>query len=759
MPKNKRSSLHVTGNDAKFGLKVISRDAKTGAVNGLQCRFCISFGREEKVGAKRKVKGNVQAWSAPFRYDNIEGHVRDQHADKFEEFLKLDTQAQVAFFEDIVPFRNMLTSHFEAEGVGKRAIVFNIDRDIVDVVVKDMMYAPQDDLESGNDDSDESSEEEQRFGSKAELEAYLAKRRLNYALAKQKALDIFKRNEIQASHNDVELDFNYTITIPKTKTTVFSLATRYVSCGASFRMAANCIGKTYEIMKSPSLRSCSRRDVSSYARVVCAINLQRMKDLLKRTWAFSLALDSATHDSTSYLDIRVRYFDERSCSIVNLHACALPMFDRHTGRVMFDMVAKFLGFICPDWRIRLLGATSDGARNMTGRVEGTLSYLESSLLRELSLIRMWCGGHQLDLVMEHVMNRVVKESFLDVLTAFISHLGRQQTLIADMGTTAPRLVNRWLSANKVTSWFKKHRPALLRHIETKQPRSSPPLLWWVYLLAMDCFTSLSAKTFCKIQGLSTLVAQQQVELDDLVASFAAEVQVEGPLTESEVNALDPTLHVLNGCFAVKVTNVLEFVAGLSDLVDDILALASEDDRDRLLRDIGLVFVVASDQINKISTRRNADNSPFCADQNSIPPVLPHELVTVSAANFLRCVRKQRERLEYCYPLGQVDAVCNQHKELLRAYRSENVLRAAIESVNNNTLFEVAWGTLAARFPDLAEFCGGIATVFPGTCTVEADFSVLRWEKNRFRKGLSDFGLESVLQTKQYLAIESLTSSD
>jgi hypothetical protein len=78
---------------------------------------------------------------------------------------------------------------------------------------------------------------------------------------------------------------------------------------------------------------------------------------------------------------------------------------------MFDMVAKFIGVICPDWRISLLGATSDCARNMTGRVEGFLSYLERPLLRELSLIRMWCGGHQLDLVTEHVMNGVVKEYF------------------------------------------------------------------------------------------------------------------------------------------------------------------------------------------------------------------------------------------------------------------------------------------------------------------------------------------------------------
>jgi hypothetical protein len=90
--KNKRSSLHVTGNDAKFGLKVNSRDAELFSVNGLQYHYCISFGRLEKVGAKRKAKGNIQAWSDPFRYDNIEGRVRDQRTDKFEEYSKLDSQ-------------------------------------------------------------------------------------------------------------------------------------------------------------------------------------------------------------------------------------------------------------------------------------------------------------------------------------------------------------------------------------------------------------------------------------------------------------------------------------------------------------------------------------------------------------------------------------------------------------------------------------------------------------------------------------------
>jgi hypothetical protein len=52
-----------------------------------------------------------------------------------------------------------------------------------------------------------------------------------------------------------------------------------------------------------------------------------------------------------------------------------------------------------------------------------------------------------------------------------------------------------------------------------------------------------------------------------------------------------------------------------------------------------------------------------------------------------------------------------------------------------------------------EFCDVIATLFPGTNMVGSDFSILRWEKDAFRKSLSDFGLEGVLQAKQWMFIK------
>jgi len=56
---------------------------------------------------------------------------------------------------------------------------------------------------------------------------------------------------------------------------------------------------------------------------------------------------------------------------------------------------------------------------------------------------------------------------------------------------------------------------------------------------------------------------------------------------------------------------------------------------------------------------------------------------------------------------------------------------------------------------LKDFCGGIATVFPNTATVEADFSNISWEKDDFRKSLTYLSLEGILQCKQYDLLSNL----
>ena len=47
------------------------------------------------------------------------------------------------------------------------------------------------------------------------------------------------------------------------------------------------------------------------------------------------------------------------------------------------------------------------------------------------------------------------------------------------------------------------------------------------------------------------------------------------------------------------------------------------------------------------------------------------------------------------------------------------------------------------------FIGGLATMFPGTSSVESDFSILKWSKDEFSMALNDFSLEGVLHAKQF----------
>jgi len=141
------------------------------------------------------------------------------------------------------------------------------------------------------------------------------------------------------------------------------------------------------------------------------------------------------------------------------------------------------------------------------------------------------------------------------------------------------------------------------------------------------------------------------------------------------------------------------------------------------------------------------------DLGSIPPVLPHELVELSVANFIQKIRQHAFRLDHCYSSTQIDLVTDEHKALIHAHRCEPVLKDGIDSLSSSSSFKDGWSLLGARFPNLMEYCGVVATLFPGTSIVESDFSIMRWEKDLFRKRLSNFGLEGVMQAKKFLFIE------
>ena len=48
-------------------------------------------------------------------------------------------------------------------------------------------------------------------------------------------------------------------------------------------------------------------------------------------------------------------------------------------------------------------------------------------------------------------------------------------------------------------------------------------------------------------------------------------------------------------------------------------------------------------------------------------------------------------------------------------------------------------------------------MFANTASVESDFSILGWEKDKFRLSIMDLSLEGVMHCKQYVALANLAS--
>jgi hypothetical protein len=65
-----------------------------------------------------------------------------------------------------------------------------------------------------------------------------------------------------------------------------------------------------------------------------------------------------------------------------VHLLAIPIYERHTGLAMDNLVSKVLNAMCPAaWKSKLVDVSTDGAANMTGRVSVTVSRLATETPR------------------------------------------------------------------------------------------------------------------------------------------------------------------------------------------------------------------------------------------------------------------------------------------------------------------------------------------------------------------------------------------
>ncbi len=176
------------------------------------------------------------------------------------------------------------------------------------------------------------------------------------------------------------------------------------------------------------------------------------------------------------------------------------------------------------------------------------------------------------------------------------------------------------------------------------------------------------------------------------------------------------------------------------------------DQNTVIKEIASYAIMLVTGLTGVKAERDENNQPL--DHNT-PPVMPQQFVIVRPAKFIQEVlNKYRDRLLKFWTFDECEEIEADHRDLVKMYCDDENMRNVIDKHDVNTLFNDAWDCVP-RFKRLRAFCGGLATIFPNTTSVESDFSILKWELDAFRTALMHLLLEGIMQAKQCAILKQL----
>jgi hypothetical protein len=284
-------------------------------------------------------------------------------------------------------------------------------------------------------------------------------------------------------------------------------------------------------------------------------------------------------------------------------------------------------------------------------------------------------------------------------------------------------------------------------------------------------------TFTALQGMNTLVCEQKSQLSKLVYDLQNRTCIDGPMTAQDRARLFPPtpeeqlllseFFFYNSYYVtrVKTAEAIE-EAGMTvqmelDQLKEASGIETGSPYHAVLKAVASFGLMIVDGVSKIvAEQRGVVEDGGILVMDEIPPVLPVDLCGMTPRDFSRALQNQKDRLLAKVSEDDIEAIDAQFRRLRIAYREETGLKVMLDAVHSQATlqaFKDSWSPLGKEYNALKEYCGGIASVMPGTSSVESDFSLINWTRDPHSKSLTDFSLESILHCKQYRTLESLST--
>jgi hypothetical protein len=205
----------------------------------------------------------------------------------------------------------------------------------------------------------------------------------------------------------------------------------------------------------------------------------------------------------------------------NLHLITLPFAGRHTRLATFEMFEKLFDVVCPLWKDKLIGCSTDEAANMTGRLFGVVTQIQNVV--KPNFMRVWCLLHQIDIIMQKVYKRVGC-NFDKTLTSIISFLRCQKNLVEEMQAICPNLsATRWASMSCIIRFLVEKQSEIVTYFAETEPSDRfdqlPTPAFWILISVISEISTHVSECVESLQGRWVTLHQQTTVVQSLLDSL------------------------------------------------------------------------------------------------------------------------------------------------------------------------------------------------------------------------------------------------
>jgi hypothetical protein len=361
------------------------------------------------------------------------------------------------------------------------------------------------------------------------------------------------------------------------------------------------------------------------------------------------------------------------------------MFERHSAMNIFNLIAKFMDVLYSKWRSKLIGVSTDGENTMTGRHAGVITRLVACA--DNNVLRIWCTPHQINIVVKAAVEAIDNGVWVKQVYTFSVFLRAQDNLIIEMNVKCPKKTNRWAHLSRLFNFYISYRQPLLEYTQNKQPELMSSNLWWIITYTVAPAIDSINITLVQLQARSLLITQQETLVQNLISTIITmfDIKVDGADNE---NALDDGTYVQQDSLCIPTMAIVNHIKNQGSFSRDCYKRLEEGDQQDVIKRIAMYAMALVAGLQSVKVERDNDNR---ASERNVPPVLPVQLVKLRHGIFLKEVLDPFwQHISSSWSEIGVEQIEVEHRELLKLYASDIVLRGIIDKHNDMTTFNDAW---------------------------------------------------------------------